>query len=77
MGRRDWRYGLVTVGIAATWLPWLRYDDRPIFSYYAIAILPFLVLGATMLLGEMLGRARRVTDATGRSGRPSRAAWWC
>jgi dolichyl-phosphate-mannose--protein O-mannosyl transferase len=56
VGRRDWRYGLVTVGVASTWLPWMRYDDRPIFSYYAVAILPFLVLGATMLLGEMLGR---------------------
>jgi dolichyl-phosphate-mannose--protein O-mannosyl transferase len=55
IGKRDWRYGLVTVGIAANWLPWLRYDDRPIFSYYAIAILPFIVLGATMLLGEILG----------------------
>ena len=57
VGRRDWRYGLVVIGIAVTWLPWLRYDDRPIFSYYAIVILPFLILGATMLLGEMLGRA--------------------
>ncbi len=56
VGRRDWRYGLVTVGIAATWLPWLRYDDRPIFSYYAIATLPFLVLGVTLALGELLGR---------------------
>lgn len=54
--RRDWRYGLVTVGIAATWLPWLRYDDRPIFSYYSIAIEPFLILGATLLLGEIIGR---------------------
>ncbi len=60
IGRRDWRYGLVTVGIVVTWLPWLRYSDRPIFSYYAIVSLPFLVLGATLLLGEMLGRA----DAT-------------
>jgi dolichyl-phosphate-mannose--protein O-mannosyl transferase len=56
VGRRDWRHGLVVVGIAATWLPWLRYDDRPIFSYYAVTILPFLVLGATLLLGEILGR---------------------
>ena len=57
IARRDWRYGLVTIGIAATWLPWFRYDDRPIFSYYGVVILPFLILGATMLLGEMLGRA--------------------
>ncbi|MFL6108774.1 MAG: phospholipid carrier-dependent glycosyltransferase, partial [Marmoricola sp.] len=40
-----------------TWLPWIRYDQRPIFSYYAIVIEPFLILGAVMLLGEILGRA--------------------
>lgn len=56
IGSRDWRYGLVVVGILSTWLPWLRYDDRPIFSYYAIMIEPFLILGAVMLLGEILGR---------------------
>ena len=57
VGRRDWRYGLVTVGVLVTWLPWLRYDDRPIFSYYSIVIEPFLILGAVMLLGDILGRA--------------------
>jgi dolichyl-phosphate-mannose-protein mannosyltransferase len=57
VGKRDWRYGLVVVGVLITWLPWLRYDDRPIFSYYAIVIEPFLILGATLLLGEILGRA--------------------
>jgi dolichyl-phosphate-mannose-protein mannosyltransferase len=60
VGKRDWRYGLVTLGVLSTWLPWLRYDQRPIFSYYAIATLPFLILGAVMLLGEVLGPA----DAT-------------
>jgi dolichyl-phosphate-mannose--protein O-mannosyl transferase len=57
VGKRDWRYGIVVVGALVTWLPWVRYDDRPIFSYYAIVIEPFLILGATMLLGEILGRA--------------------
>jgi dolichyl-phosphate-mannose-protein mannosyltransferase len=56
VGRHDWRYGLVVVGIGVTWLPWLRYDDRPIFSYYAVSILPFVVLGSTLLIGELLGR---------------------
>jgi dolichyl-phosphate-mannose-protein mannosyltransferase len=55
VGRRDWRYGVVTVGVLVTWLPWIRWDDRPIFSYYAMMTEPFLVLGATLLLGEMLG----------------------
>jgi dolichyl-phosphate-mannose--protein O-mannosyl transferase len=62
IGRRDWRYGLVVIGVAVTWLPWLRYDDRPIFSYYAIVTEPFLILGATMLLGEILGRAPAGSD---------------
>lgn len=57
VGKRDWRYGIVVVGALVTWLPWVRYDQRPIFSYYAIVIEPFLILGATMLLGEILGRA--------------------
>ncbi len=59
IGRRDWRYGVVVVGALVTWLPWLRFDDRPIFSYYAIVMEPFLILGAVMLLGEILGRAPR------------------
>lgn len=57
IGRRDWRYGIVVVGVLVTWLPWLRYDDRPIFSFYAIVMEPFLILGAVLLLGEILGRA--------------------
>ena len=65
IGRRDWRHGLVVIGVATTWLPWLRYDDRPIFSYYAIATLPFLVLAIVLVMGELIGRA----DAT-----PSRRA---
>ncbi|MET3962634.1 dolichyl-phosphate-mannose-protein mannosyltransferase [Marmoricola sp. OAE513] len=57
IGKRDWRYGVVVVGALVTWLPWLRFDDRPIFSFYAINMEPFMILGAVMLLGEMLGRA--------------------
>ena len=46
------------VGVLATWLPWFRYDDRPIFSYYAIAILPFTIIAITLLLGTMIGGPR-------------------
>ena len=68
--RRDWRYVLAVAGFAASWLPWLRYDDRPIFSYYAISMQPFLVIALTLMLGEILGRApagsrRRFWGATG------------
>lgn len=58
VGARDWRFGVVVVGAASTWLPWLRYDDRPIFYFYAIATLPFLVLGLTMAMGKLIGPSR-------------------
>jgi dolichyl-phosphate-mannose-protein mannosyltransferase len=58
LGARDWRFGVVVVGAASTWLPWLRYDDRPIFFFYAIATLPFLVLGLTLAMGKLIGPSR-------------------
>jgi dolichyl-phosphate-mannose-protein mannosyltransferase len=58
LGRRDWRFGLAMVGVLATWLPWVRYDDRPIFSYYAIAIIPFTILAITLTLGRLMGGPR-------------------
>ena len=61
LGARDWRYGVAVVGAASTWLPWLRYDDRPIFSFYAIATLPFLILALTLVMGTLLGPDRAPT----------------
>ncbi len=60
--RRDWRFGLVVVGVLSCWLPFFRYADRPIFSFYAITLLPFTILAITMVLGRLLGPA----DATPR-----------
>ncbi|MCW2756594.1 MAG: glycosyl transferase, family 39, partial [Nocardioidaceae bacterium] len=61
IARRDWRYGIVVVGVLVTWLPWLRYDNRPIFSYYAIVIEPFLIIGLVLVLGRILGTATTPT----------------
>jgi dolichyl-phosphate-mannose-protein mannosyltransferase len=58
VGKRDWRFGLAVVGVLASWLPWIPNDDRPIFSYYAIAIIPFTVLAITLCLGTMMGGPR-------------------
>lgn len=56
VGARDWRFGVAVVGVASTWLPWLQYDDRPIFSFYAVITLPFLILALTLTIGTLLGR---------------------
>lgn len=58
VGARDWRHGVAVVGALATWLPWLLYDDRPIFLFYAIAVLPFTVLALTLTIGTLLGPSR-------------------
>ncbi len=59
---RDWRFGVAVVGLGVTWLPWLRFDQRPIFLFYAVAMIPFIVIGTTLVLGKLLGppgRTRR------------------
>ena len=58
LGARDWRFGVAVVGTASTWLPWLAYDDRPIFLFYAIAVLPFLVIALTLGIGRLIGDDR-------------------
>ncbi|MPZ94158.1 MAG: phospholipid carrier-dependent glycosyltransferase [Propionibacteriales bacterium] len=55
VGGRDWRFGLALVGVGSTWLPWLWFDDRPIFYFYAVATLPFTIIAITLLLGKILG----------------------
>ena len=55
VGARDWRFGVAVVGVASTWLPWLQYDDRPIFSFYAVITLPFVVLALTLAMGKLIG----------------------
>jgi dolichyl-phosphate-mannose-protein mannosyltransferase len=56
-GARDWRAGAVLAGVAAGWFPWFRYTNRPIFFFYAIGFLPFLILGLVLALGALIGPA--------------------
>lgn len=58
VGGRDWRFGVAVVGTASTWLPWLFFDDRPIFLFYAVVTLPFVVLALTLAMGRMIGPDR-------------------
>ncbi|CAN5529030.1 phospholipid carrier-dependent glycosyltransferase [soil metagenome] len=55
--RRDWRFAIPVLGVAATWLPWFRYDDRPIFFFYAVSLVPFTVIGLALVFGKLLGTA--------------------
>lgn len=53
--RRDWRAGAVLAGIAAGWLPWFQYQQRTIFTFYAVIFVPFVALGLALVLGVVLG----------------------
>ncbi|GLU46933.1 hypothetical protein Nans01_12840 [Nocardiopsis ansamitocini] len=52
---RDWRAGAVLLGVAAGWLPWFAYPERTMFVFYALPMLPFLVLALVLTLGLLMG----------------------
>ncbi len=54
---REWRVGLVLLGLGAGYLPWLMYLNRTVFQFYTIAFEPYLVLSLTIVIGILLGRA--------------------
>ncbi|MFF7446525.1 MULTISPECIES: phospholipid carrier-dependent glycosyltransferase [unclassified Streptomyces] len=63
--RRDWRAGAVLCATGAGYLPWFLYQDRTVFSFYAVVFVPYLCLAVTMMAGAMAGppgagEARRI-----------------
>lgn len=51
---RSWRWSVPLLGVAATWLPWFLYADRPIFSFYAVAVIPFTIIAISLILRSLL-----------------------
>ena len=54
---RDWRAGSLLGLIVAGWLPWFGYQERTIFTFYAVVFAPYVILAVTYVLGLMLGSA--------------------
>ncbi|MFI6155822.1 dolichyl-phosphate-mannose--protein mannosyltransferase [Kitasatospora sp. NPDC051170] len=68
--RRDWRSGAVLCAVAGIYLPWFKYQERTIFSFYMVVLVPFLCLAVAQMLGAILGppgcsRERRRYGAIG------------
>ncbi|MFJ6678975.1 dolichyl-phosphate-mannose--protein mannosyltransferase [Microbacterium sp. NPDC091382] len=59
---RDWRAGIVLVGVGATYVPWLFYPERTIFQFYTVLVLPFMLLAVGLALRAVWGSGR---DAAG------------
>ncbi len=57
IARRDWRAGAVLMAFAAGWGAWLENTKRTMFLFYMTPLVPFLVIGITLMLGAVLGRS--------------------
>jgi dolichyl-phosphate-mannose--protein O-mannosyl transferase len=53
--RRDWRAGAILCGLAGAWLYWFLYQERTIFQFYAVALVPWVALALTYVIGMILG----------------------
>lgn len=58
---REWRVGLILMGVVAGYLPWLLYTERTVFQFYTIVFLPYLLLGLALVIGRILGSAEDET----------------
>ncbi len=65
IARVDWRYAAVLVAYGAGYLPWFTIEDRQMYFFYMVSVSPFLVIGITLVLGDILGRAGPRTSARG------------
>lgn len=71
---RDWRAWTVLAGYAATWLPWLAFPNRTIFTFYAVALAPFAALATTYVVAVLLGWRPATAGGPDRA-LVARAAW--
>jgi dolichyl-phosphate-mannose--protein O-mannosyl transferase len=60
--RHEWQAGLLLLGIAAGWFPWLLYPKRTMFFFYTIAFEPYLILCLAAVIGLMVVRPAAVSS---------------
>lgn len=65
--RADWRAGAIGAGYVAMWVPWFAYPQRTTFQFYAIVLLPFVVLALAWAIGT-------VTNALGEPRSPHKSS---
>ena len=60
VSKRDWQAENLLVVIGASYLPWFAIQERTMFSFYAIAFEPFLLLTLVYLLSKVPKNQRRI-----------------
>ncbi len=61
--RRDWRAGAIAGGMIGGYLPWFAFQNRTMFSFYAVAFEPFVVLAIVFVIGHWLQGVSRELDS--------------
>jgi dolichyl-phosphate-mannose-protein mannosyltransferase len=57
ISRREWQSGLILLSVAAGYLPWFLFQKRTMFSFYAIAFEPFVILTLVFCIAKYLESA--------------------
>ena len=53
--KRDGRAMAIVTMFFFAWAPWLLFQERTVFSFYAIVMLPYMVLALAQACGQILG----------------------
>jgi dolichyl-phosphate-mannose-protein mannosyltransferase len=51
----EWRAGLILLGVAVGYLPWLLYLERTVFQFYTIVFEPYLILAIAYVAWKLIG----------------------
>ena len=54
IARREWQSGLILLSVAAGYAPWFLIQKRTMFTFYAIAFEPFLILLIVYVISKFL-----------------------
>ena len=57
--KRDRLSGLVLLGLAGGYLPWLAYTERTVFEFYVIAFEPWILLAIGLMLKRFIEQSER------------------
>ncbi|MET0448808.1 MAG: phospholipid carrier-dependent glycosyltransferase, partial [Aeromicrobium sp.] len=52
---RSWTWAVPVVAVLVCWLPWFQFDDRPIFSFYAVTFVPFTIIAICLVIHALIG----------------------
>lgn len=72
----DWRAWMILAGYAGTYLPWFFFMQRTIFTFYTVAIAPFVALALVYALGIITQRLAVGTRAAPYSSPWPSAPWY-